>query len=136
MDFIQMDMDRIIRITENELLFYDDRWDTNSLDLRQCRDRFRKHLVEHQSDFPSLNIAAIQDEGFRCVADRDITCTDGPYFEFYDWPHIRFVLKWKKNVFTKLLDFIGWNWKAKYIMKFHNIQRQITEAGWTSFDLS
>ncbi len=137
MESVRMNMDRITSISQEKLYYRNDKGELDEIDLLQCRRRYIKLINAHLDEFPTRKGIPIadDDDDFRCVADRCIS-GEPPYFEFYDWPHIRFEIQLHEWWLTKLLDLLGWNWKAKRLQLFMSIQEQLTQAGWTTFDLS
>jgi hypothetical protein len=129
-------MDRIVKIDGSQLIYFDDRHDEINIDLQMCRNRYLKYINTHLDEYPSRNGTPVADnDNFRCVGDRRCGGTDTPYFEFYDWPHIRFQINLKQNAKTKTLGFFGWNWEKKQLDRFFILQRQLLNEGWQTYDL-
>ncbi len=137
MEPIHYNINRIRKITSSELQYQEDRGDILSIDLKMCRDRYLKYINSHLEEYPTRNgIPMEDDDNFKCVADRYFAASENAYFEFYDWPHIRFEISIKITPLRKFLNLIGWNWSQKYYKQFLSIQDQLWEAGWVVFDLN
>jgi len=105
---VSYDLSRIVKITETELIYQEDRGDLISINLQMCRNRYLKYINSHLDDFPSRKGIPIDDgSDFKCVADRFFDGLSNPYFEFYDWPHIKFEMQMKKSFWSRFLN-VDW----------------------------
>lgn len=137
MDTYRLNISNIEKITKTELLYREERGDIITIDLKMCRDRYLKYINSHVDNYPNRDGVPVEDiPDFNCVGNRYFTGFENAYFEFFDWPHIRFEIPMRRNIFAKLLDLIGLNWSLKYYKQFQDIQNQLLDAGWSTFDLS
>lgn len=122
-------IERIIKITKDELVYTNDRGESASIDLIACSKSYMAHRIKEQNINPNFN-ETIRPVGARCFAN------DYAYYEFYATDHVRFYLKMKNTLWTKMLDKISWNWRRNYFIKFYAIQEMLNSAGYTTLDLT
>ena len=76
-----------------------------------------------------------QTSGLRCVGERNICGI--PFYEFYDREPIRFTLCVKNNLLQRIISrMAGWNFHANKYKAFCDIQKELNNMGFTTFDLS
>lgn len=82
-------------------------------------------------DDPSIKQAEpIKIEENRCIGERDWFAKN-PYFIFFSNPKIKFEIVTKK----RLLDYFNKHWYQRYYPEFLEVQMQLQQFNWFTFDL-
>ena len=137
MNYSSHDINSIVEITNTELIYREDRGDLISIDLGKCRDRYIKYINSHLAEYPELKGKPIENNsGFKCVADRYFSDQGYAYFEFYEWPRVRFEIRMKNKAIKRFLPFVNSYYQRISYQQFHAIQLLLQSAGWTTYDLS
>ena len=121
---MNIDIRRIVEITDNAIVYKDDRGDTAMIELSPCANNWEK---QHQKT---------AEKGVsRCVGDRCFG--EYAYYELYDIGHTRFYLDLRTSKIKKWIGrLIEWNFHQREFELFHSVQKQLNAHGWTTADLT
>lgn len=118
-----IDINRIIKITTDRIIYRDDRDDEAYIELEPCADNWEKSL------------GCPKTEAIRCVGERFFG--EYAYYELYDIGHTRFSMRLKTNKLKSFISKItGWNFHAKSFQQFYSVQKTLNANGWTTLDFS
>lgn len=118
-----IDINRIIKITTDRIIYRDDRADTAFIELEPCANSWEKSHGCSKSGT------------VRCVGDRFFG--EYAYYELYDIGHTHLSMKLKTNKLKSYISKItGWNFHTKNFQQYYSIQKALNANGWTTLDLS
>jgi hypothetical protein len=121
---VQYDQKRISRIDQQGLCYIDEQGNECFIDFETCRRNWVIY-VNTSGEFVGKNIS-LRDTN--CVGWRSIVGKP-PNIEFFSEPRTRFEFSLK--LWERIL---GLN--KRFYKDFHQLQKQIIDAGWTTMDLS
>lgn len=121
---MNIDIRRIVEITDNAIVYKDDRGDTAMIELSPCANNWEKqHQKTAEKGMP------------RCVGDRCFG--EYAYYELYDIGHTQFYLDLRTSKIKKWIGrLIEWNFHQREFELFYSVQKQLNAHGWTTADLT
>ncbi len=125
---IKIPFENILNVTEKELIFKDNKGETQTILLDDCVRNFREAF--------GLSDADTTDRKVKGIGGRYSARSNGFYELFTDNHHIRFCRKKKTTRFKNFLMRIGWNAYSKDYSEFRSLERKLHAVGYSTMDLT
>ncbi len=125
---IKIPFENILNVTEKELIFRDNKGETQTILLDDCVRNFREAFGLSDTD--------TTDRKVKGIGGRYSARSNGFYELFTDNHHIRFCRKTKTTRFKNFLMRIGWNAYSKDYSEFRSLERKLNAVGYSTMDLT
>ncbi len=125
---IKIPFENILNVTEKELIFKDNKGETQTILLDDCVRNFKEAF--------GLSGTDATDRKVKGIGGRYSARSNGFYELFTDNHHIRFCRTTKTTPFKNFLMRIGWNVYSKDDSDFWSLEKQLRNIGYSTIDLT